>query len=416
MHVAILGFGVSGQAVFEYFKKQGAHITVINRTPLALDVTTHLDSAEPDLTGIDLLVKSPGVSPSHPWVQQAHAQKIPVVGEIDLALQELQKRGKTLLGITGSNGKTTTTLFTTHVLECAHQKVCAAGNIGTPLLSLIQEEADVFVIELSSFQIEQLILAPYFDAVALLNITPNHLDRYSSLEEYAHAKLRLQYCLKEDGRFICNELIAKTYGPFTKTPLILDEREKTLETILSLRYRDALKYFCKHDVQNLAAGYLLSQPLCEDALFWKAVTTFKKPPHRVEWVRALNGVRYINDSKATSVDAVTKAVESIPGPILLIAGGVDKGGAYSDWIPLFREKVKKVIAMGPAAARMVEELKGSVPLEVVPTLEAGFMCAQREAVAGDTVLLAPACSSYNEFRGFEERGDRFKALVWGVGQ
>lgn len=385
MHILIIGLGLSGRAVEAYCKKRGDRISLFD------------DKLAPhhiDLETIELVVKSPGIPFNHPLVAAAESKGIPVIGEIDLALSEL--KGKTLLAITGSNGKTTTTLFTTHLLNLSGKKAIAVGNIGKPLISEIANDADTFVIELSSFQLEGIKQKPLFDGAAFLNLTPNHLDRHQTFEAYKAAKLRLCDCLKPEAPFYISQDVASRFSIRGK---IFD-----IETISSLSYR-----LYRHDVENFAAAFALSGVSLE--ILKEGIETFQKPPHRIEFVREYKGVAFINDSKATSVDAVTKAVEAIPTPIVLIAGGVDKGGSFANWLPLFQGKVRMVVALGEAAGRIEKELNPYIAVERVSTLEEGVKVAAAYAQMGETVLLSPGCSSYDQFRSYEHRGDRFKVLV-----
>lgn len=396
MRAVVLGMGLSGRAVFSYLQERGYEVAGVDRGGCWLDEKGAVDLAE-----IDLVVKSPGVAPDHRWVSAAKEKGIRVVGEIDLALAELKKQGKRLLAVTGSNGKTTTTALTAHLLNEAGVQALAAGNIGVPLLGQISSGHEVYVVELSSFQLESMELGPIFDAAVILNITPNHLDRHKSFDEYVQAKWRLARCLKEGaplyvGKGVACACAAKTH--------LLDE--KRVETILSLGYRGSIY---PHDLENAAAAFALAQ--IPDALFVRGMASFKKPPHRLEFVRMVKGVRYINDSKATSVDAVIKAVEAVPGPLLVIAGGVDKGGDYGDWLPLFKTKVNKVFALGQAAVRIKESLQDQLPVELTSGLQEAVSLAAAWARDGDTVLLAPGCSSFDQFQDYQARGEAFRRFV-----
>ncbi len=366
MHVLILGLGISGKAALEFCQKRGDVVSVYD-DKLAPDPV--------DLEKIELVVKSPGISLDHPLVEEIQNAHIPIIGEIDLALSEL--KNKTVYGITGSNGKTTTTLLATHLLKTAGKKAIAVGNIGTPLLSAIQEDADCFVVEFSSFQLETIRAQPVLDGAVLLNLTPNHLDRHPSFEAYAAAKLRIKELLKEGAPFYS--------GPFDMVPI---------------------EGYYRHDLENIAAASALTGIDPTEGL-----KTFVKPPHRLEFVRNFKNIAFVNDSKATSVDAVLKAVEALPKSVVLIVGGVDKGGEYSIWLPLFREKVRKVFTIGEAAERIEKTLAPRIPVERAGSLEVAVKKAAQFAQSSETVLLSPGCSSYDQFKNYEERGKRFKEIV-----
>ncbi len=384
MHILIIGLGVSGRAVRVFCEKRGDKISLYDDA---------LASDQICLDGIEIAVKSPGIPFSHPFVETVKRKGIPIISEIDLALKHL--KGKTVFAITGSNGKTTTTLFAAHLLNTAGKKAVAAGNVGIPLISQVDADAEYFVVELSSFQLESIELGPLFDGGVLLNLTPNHLDRHETFDAYVHAKLRLRSCLKPGAPFYVSPDVAKQFSLFD------------VETISPLSYRD--NRFYPHDLENVAAAYAFTG--VNESVLKKALATFEKPPHRIEFVRRFNEITFINDSKATSVDAVVKAVEAIPTPLVLIAGGVDKGGAYETWLPIFHGKVKKILVLGEAAERMERALSCEIEVERVVDLEEGVRKAVLFAKKGETVLLSPGCSSYDHFKNYEHRGNRFKEMV-----
>ncbi len=381
--VVILGRGKSGLAAYDYLLSQGVEALCIEKDmPL-------------DLTGVDCVVKSPGIPMRHPWVVETQKANVRLIGEIDLAMESLQS--KRLIGVTGSNGKTTTVMALTHVLG---EGAIAVGNIGIPLLSVVNSPATTLVIELSSFQLETIEPGPFFDAALLLNITPNHLDHHPSMEQYVAAKWRIKECLKPDGVF------------FTREDF-LPLKEK-VETILASRYTG--EQLWEHDGENFAAVYAVCQTLgvTEDQ-FVERMQSFQKPPHRIEYVATIDDVAYINDSKATSIDAVSKAVNAIPKHVHLIAGGVDKGGSFCDWLPMFEGKVKQVFAIGEAAERIERELAPKIPVKRLASLEEAVLQAAKQAEKGECVLLSPGCSSYDQFQNFQQRGETFKQVVHALG-
>ncbi len=408
MRAIVLGLAISGTAAADYLKMKGYQVIGVDRAQKVVEgISCNSDTLTPQLEGIDLLVKSPGIPQSHPWAVQAVQNGIPVVGEIDLALKELAAQGKKVLAITGSNGKTTTTLLAAHFLQLAGQKAIAAGNVGIPLIAQVHSDHDVYVVELSSFQLEAIQPLPVFDGAVILNITPNHLDRHPSFEDYVRAKWRIASCLKKGAPLHVTEQLLFACPPEIDRSLI-----KKVETFLTLGYRISCKPLFPHDLENAAAAYALtSVPL---AILEQGIKSFVRPPHRLEIVREVAGVTYINDSKATSVDAVVKAVQALDKPLLLIAGGVDKGGAYSDWIPHFKGKVKCLYALGEAAERMERELIPHLDVQRVATLEEGVKSAAQKADRGDVVLLSPGCSSYDQFKDYQHRGNRFKEIVLGL--
>ncbi|MCH9627421.1 MAG: UDP-N-acetylmuramoylalanine--D-glutamate ligase [Chlamydiales bacterium] len=388
MHTLILGLGISGKAALEFCQKRGDHVSVYDDVSAPHPVK---------LDQIERVIKSPGIALSHPIAEAAQKAGIPVMGEIDLALAEI--KGKTLYGVTGSNGKTTTTLLTAHLLNLSGKKTLAVGNVGTSLLSQVDSDYACLVVELSSFQLESIVERPVFDGAVLLNLTPNHLDRHKTFAAYAQAKLRLQSCLKKGAPFYISEQVARAFP--------VEGHVFDIETFSQLSYRDRRLY--AHDLQNCAAAAALAG--VERKVVEEGLKTFVKPPHRIEFVREWRGVSFINDSKATSVDAVKKAVEALPAQVVLIAGGIDKGGLFQEWTPLFREKVRMVYALGEAASRIESELSPSIQVVRVSSLDEGVKKAAHYAQKGDTVLLSPGCSSFDQFKNYEHRGERFKELV-----
>lgn len=369
--VVILGYGVVGKAAASYYRKKGIEPII-------------LDKDEPfDFLPNDYVIKSPGIRRDHPWVLAAKN----CVEEAELGLQQLKG---TVLGITGSNGKTTTTLMVAHVTGAV-----ACGNIGCALLDA--QEGDLHVVELSSFQLSGIQGGPYFDAAVILNITPNHLDWHGSFEAYRNAKLRMELCMKRGA-------------PLWKPPL-----PEKVESLFRKRYRNEKLYVAPHDWENMSAAWLLCQRVgVTREHFIEKMLTFKKPPHRMEWVTQRGGVDFINDSKATSIDAVKKALGALKQPIHLIAGGVDKGGSFAEWGAF--NQLSSIFAIGEAAKRIERELEGRCLVTLVGDLEEAVQKARLVAKNGECVLLSPGCSSYDQFRNYEERGERFRELVLNEGK
>lgn len=416
--VLVLGLGISGKSVVQYLLQK--KVTVIgvdkeekNISDLGIAFFNENDkNIHHLLQEIDTLIKSPGIPWNHPLVEQAKEKNIEILSEMEIAFQALREKKSRVFGITGSNGKTTTTALTTHILNCAGKKAIACGNIGQPLLSQIDQNADIFVVELSSYQIETL-KCPILDKALILNITPNHLERYSSFEAYAKAKLHIESLLKPNGQFFVQEKVYENFKKDISAPLFFPKLQidETIAGIFPLRYRDGN---FSHEYENFQAAFALCKEILTEKQFWEAATTFVKPPHRLEFVRKWKGVTFINDSKATSVDAVIKGINSIPGNLLLIAGGIDKGSSYKVWGDLFKDKVRKVLLIGRAQDKIYEELSSLLDVEKVGTLQDAVKRACVYAKEGETVLLSPGCSSYDQFQNFEQRGDFFKNLVIGL--
>jgi UDP-N-acetylmuramoylalanine--D-glutamate ligase len=379
------------------------------------------------LAGLDLIVVSPGVPAKIPLLEAARSQGIVVWSEIELAWRFL--RGK-LIAITGSNGKTTTTSLVAHILKTANIPTLVGGNIGTPLLARVESSMDstVTVAEISSFQLET-IEAFRPEIGVLLNLTPDHLDRHESFEQYAAAKMRMFENQLERDFAILNADDAEVARRMPSRPhvywfsrqkrvaqgaFLLDDqivfRHDGSETFLLKRSDIPLKG--NHNVENVlaacAACYLAG---ADPASIAKGVKTFQGVEHRLEFVAQINGVTFYNDSKATNVDATLKAIESFPGSLIVILGGKDKGTSYAELREPLRQRARLVLLIGAAAEKIASQLEGAVPMEHAGTLGRAIELAAERARPGDTVLLAPACASFDQFENYEHRGRVFKELV-----
>lgn len=391
MKALVVGFGISGKAAKALLEKQGYQAAAVDRKPSA---GVELDRADFPLEGFDLVVASPGIPPEHPILQRARDAGVETIGEIELAFRSIKNR---CVGITGSNGKTTTVLLTAHVLNAAGKKARALGNVGDPLsgYSAHPDPEEILVIELSSFQLETLE-QKRLDCAAILNITPNHLDRHPSMEAYAAAKFRIRGCLKEGGKFYVSRQVADEFGGGGE---VFDEKN----------FPERYNHLGRQSV--LAAFTLCADLGVSEEEFWRAADSFRKPPHRIEWVAEIGGVSYYNDSKSSNIHSVMHAVALLKGPIRLLIGGVHKGASYRPWIEAFRGKVNKIYAFGAAAPLMEEDLAEEFPFQRTENMAEALAWARREAGKKETVLLSPGCSSYDQFRNYEHRGDEFKRLV-----
>ncbi|MBS0615826.1 MAG: UDP-N-acetylmuramoyl-L-alanine--D-glutamate ligase [Verrucomicrobia bacterium] len=412
----IIGMGKSGKAAAHFLEARGI-------------VTAGVDSnaasgfpAKLSFEGAELIVISPGVPPTDSNYIQAKTLGIPIIGEAELGLRELHQP---CIGITGSNGKTTVTMLVEHVLLKSGKKARAIGNVGTPFTeyALHPDPEEIIVAELSSYQLETLH-AKVFDAGIVLNITPNHLDRYTSMEEYARAKMRLQECMKDNAALFIYQNVADDFGfllhnsfatfgakgsDFSTDKITVQEGE-TIAYFLPIRYRS----WGIHESENALAAWLLCRHFgvsTED--FLHALESFQKPAHRIEFVTEIDKVSFYDDSKGTSVDATMKAVASMIGEVILIVGGMDKGGSYAPWKE-FQGKVRRVIALGLAAKKIAEELSGTLTVDIATSLEEAVDWAAKSAKEGDSVLLSPGCSSLDMFRDYAHRGDEFKRFVYNL--
>lgn len=424
--VLVIGLGISGIAATRFLLTKGYHVTGVDGNETILNSNPQLhelcgqglkivhDSASLDMSGFDLAIVSPGVSPSHPLYQLALKKGVELIGEAELAFRNLHQP---CAAITGTNGKTTVTLLTAHILNGAGKKARALGNVGNPLIEYAEHpQADEIVIaELSSYQLETM-RTPVFDVGIILNITPDHLDRYRSMEEYAAAKCRLQDCIKKNGIFYAHSrtaddfahLLKSSFNTFDRTQGCEKQEAENIEYILPLSYRE----LGMHEIENALAAWVIVRHFgVSGEQFRKGLETFKKPAHRIEFVKSIDGVSYYDDSKGTNVDATIQAVRSMKGPVLLIAGGVDKGGSYVPWKLWFRNRVKRIIAMGQAAGKIHSEMSDEFEVEIVSSLSNAVASAADHAEKGDCVLLSPGCSSFDMFRDYAHRGEEFKRHV-----
>ncbi len=388
----VLGYGESGRAAERFLEHQGWAVVIADQKS---DERVFADDDLRALEGVELVIVSPGVAPTQCLYAEAVVRGLPVIGEIELGLRVLKHRA---VGITGTNGKTTVTLMVAHALNRCGLRAVAVGNVGVPLTQalLSEPEETILVVELSSWQLET-VGQEALEAAILLNITPDHLDRHITMEHYAAAKARIQYALKPNGRLYLHEEVAREFGEHFQRPYAT-YRAKGDEA--------------SHDEANAWAAYSLCQTFgVGEKEFFAAIQDFRKPPHRMEFVRSIEGVDYIDDSKGTNVDAVLKAVQSLKGPILLIAGGVDKRGGYEVWQKSFPGCVKGIFAIGEAAEAIQACLGSELPVRRCANLQEAVVFAREAAIEGDTVLLSPGCASYDMFKNYKHRGESFQSLV-----
>lgn len=429
--VLVIGLGVSGVAAVHFLLDRGAHVHGVDRNSAPLEAhnlqargaTVGLDSDAIDIGRFDLVVVSPGIPHTHSLYLAAQAAGIETIGELELGCRFVKQR---MIGITGTNGKTTVTLLVAHVLNHdGYQKAKALGNVGVPLTKEIDaaEADDILVVELSSYQLDTLN-TPVLDAAVILNITPDHLDRYHNMEAYALAKFHIGTCLKKGAPLyiekstmqnyghLVNLRSAYTYGYEQQDAIFTDLQELFVNDQKVASLPTAYRGKRSHDLENVMAAYALCQTFgITPSQFFTALASFKKPSHRIEFVAERGGVSYYDDSKGTNIDAVIRAVEQMQGRVVVIAGGVDKGSAYTPWIEAFQGKVKAICAIGHAAAKIEQQLSHAIPVTVHESLEEAVHAASSLADAGENVLLSPGCSSFDMFRDYVHRGEEFQRLV-----
>jgi len=433
--ILIIGLGISGRSAARFLLQKGAGLIGVDRNLNELDghveiqslekagMEIHHDQTEIDFSQIELVILSPGISALHPLVQQAVHINIEVIGEIELGCRHVQSP---VLGITGTNGKTTVTLLVQHVLTFCGFSSQALGNVGTPFTQEIDQNAlnlDAIVLELSSYQLETME-QKVLDAGLILNITPDHLDRYKNMFNYAKAKARLGNCLKlekplfieyqtwQDFSGLFEEFCVETYGYTRHSMIYSDLRHVYFRDKKVFELPENLQGQPSHDLENLMGAYgLCTTKGISGTQFIEAFKSFKKPPHRIQFVRNFRGVDYYDDSKGTNIEAVIRAVQSLKGPIILIAGGLDKGASYQPWISQFKDKVKNILVIGQASNRIQQDLNHHMPVEILESLESAVSRAAQLAKNGDSVLLSPGCASQDMFKDYIHRGEVFQQVV-----
>jgi UDP-N-acetylmuramoylalanine--D-glutamate ligase len=437
--VLVMGLARTGVVTALFSAGYGATVTAIDEKPEAALAAAALKlraagvklelGAQSEATFLeqDLIVLSPGVPANLPSLDLARKRGIPVWSEVELAWRFL--RGK-LIAITGSNGKTTTTSLVAHILKEAGIPTLVGGNIGVPLLALVESSTDksVTVAEISSFQLEA-IEAFRPEIGVLLNLTPDHLDRHGSMEAYAQSKMRMfENQLDRDVALLNADDIEVTRRMPSRPHIFWFSRQKRVAegaflrddqiifridgSEIPLARRDEIPLRGEHNVENVlaacAASYLAGAVPAAIAV---GIKSFKGVEHRLEFVAEIGGVSFYNDSKATNVDAALKAIEAFPGPLLVILGGKDKGSTYAPLREPLRQRARVAITIGAAAEKIASELSDAAPLHHAGTLDLALEYAMETAKPGDVVLLAPACSSFDQFENYEHRGRAFKELV-----
>jgi UDP-N-acetylmuramoylalanine--D-glutamate ligase len=430
----VVGMKRSGIASAELLVREGARVRAADLKPLtelpeaaaALErLKIPFAAQTPEIfEGADLIVISPDVPADLPALEAARKRGAKVIGEIELAAPFLKGRN---IGITGSNGKTTTTSLIGHILREAGVPSQVGGNIGTPATAMIDSSRDDGwnVLELSSFQLETIFEFRAHIALAL-NVTQNHLDRHHTFENYAAAKGRLFETQLQDDEAVLNreDPICVEYASLTKARVnwFSGERESSPgaslkgETLyldgLPLMEASELPIRGRHNVENaLAASIAAARAGVSHAAIAAAVRTFRAVEHRLEFVRQVDGIDFYNDSKATSVDATLKALSAFSGGLWVILGGKDKGLDYAPLRDPLAKKARAVLLIGAAAGKIAAQLEGAVPLVESGAVDRAIRYGFEHGAAGDTVLLAPACSSFDQFRSYEHRGETFKQLV-----
>jgi len=437
-NILVVGLAKTGVALCRFLVAHGAKVTVTDQAPpenladfrrdiQGLGVTEDLGVAVPRWQGFDAIVASPGVPPELPWLMAARAAGVPVVGELEVAAPFIRRP---LLAVSGTNGKTTTTTLLGELLTASGFKTLVGGNIGTPVVALLgqQEEADFLVLEVSSFQLDT---ASHFhpQAAALLNLTPDHLDRYPDYDAYIASKASL-FRRQEDGDLKVlnaddpavaglNRGLSRVYYFSATRPLTtgawlesgalkvrLAGGREEIFPLANIRLKE------RHNLENIMAALLLALDAGADANACReALAAFRGLPHRLEWVADLNGVSFYDDSKGTNVGAVATSLAHFDRPVILIAGGRDKDSDFTLLNDLIAARVKALVLIGETRERLAQVWRGLAPVYLADDMAAAVARAWELARPGEVVLLSPACASFDMYRDYAQRGQDFQNQV-----
>jgi len=439
-NITVIGMSRSGMAAAYLAQQVGARVFVSDNTdnPVTRSnlhklqdsgINGEIGGHSDQIFATDLWVLSPGIAEDSTLVKSALDRHIPIVSEIEFASWFTEAP---IIAVTGSNGKTTTVHALTEMCQSETIHGVLAGNMGVPFAKKVladiinPDPARVFILEISSFQMEFILHFKPRIAV-FLNISPDHLDRYPSMNEYITAKLKMTANLDLEDYIVFNLddkildeklksdkawLVPFSIKPYAETTYFINNNKIYNFEHATLIPLDAVALPGPHNSANLlaaaTAAHLIGIP---DETIATVMHTFRGVPHRLEEVAVVNGITYVNDSKATNLDAVKVALQSYPGPIILILGGKDKGGDFAGLIPYFADKVKLIIAIGQARPKISAALRDAARPIAVEGLRDAVKITRESVEPGDVVLLSPGCASFDQFRDFEDRGDQFREIV-----
>lgn len=438
--ILVLGLGSTGIALCEFLLNRGASVVAVDDLPKSLlppktetlalrgvKIFSHSDEFQIEWAKVSLLIVSPGISQDHILIQEAKRKKIPVTGELEFAFGF--SKGQ-VLAITGTNGKSTTTELTGAIFKNAALKIALGGNLGTPWIKLIEDHPnpDWNILEVSSYQLET--IEKFHPKISMiLNITDDHFERHKNMEGYLSAKSLIWKNQNEEDFLIYNandvHVLKALEGakckkiPFSSTEHVNGiywDTEETLrsqvsgtEKIYSLE-KAILKGL--HNIENMMASIAAAELAgISQEIIQKTLEEFKALPHRLEFVKELEGVKYFDDSKGTNIGAVVMSLASFEDPVVLILGGKDKGGDYKILRALIKNKTRAVVLIGEAKDTIRAALEGTVPLAEAASMQEAVLRCRDLAKEGDVVLLSPACSSFDMFRDYKHRGDEFQKWV-----
>ena len=432
--VLVVGLGVSGVSAFRYLVREGADVVVTDSRAAPAGAETlreqypqtgfHLGAltAPGPLSQFSMAVVSPGIALDEPFVRELDAAGVEIVGDIELFARAVS-RGTPVIGITGSNGKSTVTTLVGEMARAAGLRVGVGGNLGMPALDLLREDAELYVLELSSFQLET-TKSLRCKAATILNLSQDHLDRHGTMANYATIKARVfESCEhavvnRDDAAVMALAPTgALTFG--TDAPIAghYGLREGDGQRWLChgesrlTRYA-SLKIFGLHNAANALAALALADAVgIERTAALRALTAFRGLPHRCEFVAERGGVQYFNDSKGTNVGSTLAALLGLPAPIVWLGGGQGKGQSFADLRSALAQKARAAVLYGEDAALIERDVLGAAPIYREHDMRAALQRARALAVAGDRVLLSPACASFDQFKNYLDRGDQFRSAV-----
>lgn len=424
----VIGLGASGRAAFSHLRQQGWHVLYTDRDPERADFSgedwvspEHLESR---LSIIDRVVVSPGVRPDWYPVRLVRDRGLPIVSEVELFAESAQAP---VLAVTGTNGKSTVTSLLGHMARCTGLKVAVGGNFGTPAVELLSPSVEMYVLELSSFQLEATLTLQTLASV-VLNVDADHLDRYPDVSSYAQAKARIYNhaqvsVINRDDPWVVQMTRGKTnvvsFGlspPLSAADYGLTRDGQGREMIVrgdrALMICSEIPIPGRHGLSNVMAAWVMGTIAgFSERSMRQAVREFRGLPHRLERVDEIDGIQYYDDSKATNTHAASAAIHALQMPLIVIAGGDGKGQSFAAYADLLAQRARGVVLMGRSAPAIREALRGRVPIQRVTTMEQAVAAAHALARAGDAVLLSPACSSLDMYRNYSARGDSFQRAV-----
>ena len=435
-NITVVGAGRTGIETSNFLVSRQASVTLVdiksrielekNIHSLLPKVRTLFECSEIPISS-DLIVLSPGVDIHASFLEGVRKRGVQIISEIELASRFTKTP---IIAVTGTNGKSTVTTLIGDILRQAGKKVAVGGNLGTPFIALLEQEpVDYFILEISTFQLEGIkTFRP--DIAIILNITPDHLDRHKTVEEYVNLKGRISAFQNEEDILVLNKddenvmkqgerckakkvffsLLGKVAeGVYLKNGSIFTYFDEKEQNILSVgKLQTAMQFQTENLLSAIVVATLVNATKSDIA---NVAMRFKGLDHRVEWVRTVHGIDFINDSKGTNVGALHKSLKIFSRPIVLIAGGKDKGGDFRVLKELFKEKVKHLVLIGETKNKFREILNGSFSYEDAESMEDAVGRAMKKSIAGDIVLLSPGCSSFDMFESFVERGNQFKEIV-----